>query len=167
MSDKTSKIDILGESHIPSDLLTPTLGSNYGMDGYEDMEYGRGVIEGVLDPDLNPAPALPTGLARGASAEMDLAPLFEESVTDLYWLDGAQFEDPGRLPETPQSVPELRMLGAKAPTGFRCLHKTLSGSGMSLPWKKPPLRSRHLHGSSKRLPLMRCVGRSEATLSKP
>jgi hypothetical protein len=125
MSDKTSKIDILGESHIPSDLLTPTLGSNYGMDGYEDMEYGRGVIEGVLDPDLTPAPALPTGLSRGASAEMDLAPLFEESVTDLSWLDGAQFEDPGRLPETPQSVPELEDAWGKGTDGIQVFAQDL------------------------------------------
>lgn len=46
----------VAESLIPADLTTSTLGSNYGLEGYEDMQYGMGVLEGVLDPDLLPPP---------------------------------------------------------------------------------------------------------------
>jgi hypothetical protein len=58
VSNKKSALDILGESHIPTDLLTPTLGSNYGLDGFEDMQYGMGVLEGVLNPEYTEAPGL-------------------------------------------------------------------------------------------------------------
>ena len=109
MSDKKAELDILGETHIPSDLLTPTSGSNYGLDGFPDMEYGMGVLEGVLNPEFMESPALPTGLTKsGAEGGMDLtAYLGEESLADLEWLDPTQLADPERLPERPISVPEL------------------------------------------------------------
>lgn len=109
MPDKKAELDILGETHIPSDLLTSTLGSNYGLDGPPDMEYGMGVLEGVLDPEHMESPALPTGLTKsGAEEGMDLtAYLGEDSLADLEWLDPTQLADPERLPERPVSVPEL------------------------------------------------------------
>lgn len=109
MSDKKqAELDILGETHLPADLLTPTLGSNYGLDGYPDMDYGMGVLEGILDPELTPPPALPTGLVKGAGEGMDLtAMMSEESLADLDWLDPTQLQDPERLPERPVSIPEL------------------------------------------------------------
>lgn len=109
MAEKKTQIDMLGESHLPSDLLTPSLGSNYGLDGYPDMAYGMGVLEGVLDPAYTEAPALPTGLSKGAAAEMDLETFMkEESLSDLSWLDPAQEQDPERLPDgASTAIPEL------------------------------------------------------------
>lgn len=106
--DKTASLDILAEAHLPADLLTPTLGSNYGMDGYPDMEYGMGVLTGILDQDAQEAPALPTGLQKGAAGEMALGELMaDESLADLNWLDPDQPQDPDRLPHPPDSIPEL------------------------------------------------------------
>jgi hypothetical protein len=99
------EVDIHTDSQLPSDLLTPTLGSNYGLDGYPDMQYGMGVLEGVSDPDLMPAPALPNGLNKGA--HMDVSAAMESpGLADLDWLEGVE-QDPDRLPETPESIPEL------------------------------------------------------------
>lgn len=108
MSIKDADLDIMAEAFLPSDLLTPTLGSNYGMEGYEDMEYNMGVLKAVVDPELHPPPALPTGLARAAAAEMDLKELMAESaLADLNWLDPEQGQDPSRLPEKKELIPEL------------------------------------------------------------
>jgi hypothetical protein len=112
MSEKKATLDILGESHIPADLLTPTLGSNYGLDGYPDMEYGMGVLEGVLDQEgTEEAPysrhaSEKVGVDEEAEG-MDLTALMEDSLADLAWLDPTQLQDPERLPETPVSIPEL------------------------------------------------------------
>tara|TARA_B100001094_G_scaffold300159_1_gene325404 strand:+ start:144 stop:2297 length:2154 start_codon:yes stop_codon:yes gene_type:complete len=108
--DKTASLDILAEAHLPADLLTPTLGSNYGMDGYPDMEYGMGTLTGILDQDAQEAPALPTGLQKGAAGEMALGELMaDESLADLNWLDPDQPQDPDRLPQNPVdlAIPEL------------------------------------------------------------
>jgi hypothetical protein len=101
----------VAESLIPADLTTSTLGSNYGLEGYEDMQYGMGVLEGVLDPDLLPPPAVPTGLSKGAADQLELDVVINESpLNDLSWL--SDFEpDPSRLPNKPRSldfVPELK-----------------------------------------------------------
>lgn len=109
MSDKKAELDILAEAHLPEGLLTPTLGSNYGMDGYPDMEYGMGVLSAVLDQDFQEPPALPTGVQKGGAADMDLGSLISEDLADLDWLDPAQLQDPDRLPHNPVdlSIPEL------------------------------------------------------------
>ena len=101
----------VAESLIPADLTTSTLGSNYGLEGYEDMQYGMGVLEGVLDPDLLPPPAVPTGLSKGAADQLELDVIISEApLNDLSWL--SDFEpDPSRLPNKPRSLdfaPELR-----------------------------------------------------------
>jgi hypothetical protein len=78
------------------------------------MQYGMGVLEGVLDPDLLPPPAVPTGLtglSKGAADQLELDVVINESpLNDLSWL--SDFEpDPSRLPNKPRSldfVPELK-----------------------------------------------------------
>jgi len=109
MSRKRTAGDVQGHAQIPADLLTPTLGSNYGLDGYEDLQYNSGVLEGVLEPTLTDPPALPTGLTKGAAADMDLTAMLEESLVDLDWLDPTQLQDPDRLPKNPVNlaIPEL------------------------------------------------------------
>jgi len=108
MSIKDSDLDVMAEAFLPSDLFTPTLGSNYGMEGYEDMEYNMGVLKAVVDPKLHPPPALPTGLAKGAAEELDLKELMAESaLADLDWLDPEQPQNPSRLPERRELIPEL------------------------------------------------------------
>jgi hypothetical protein len=108
MSDKNADLDVIGGSHLPADLFTQTLGSNYGLDGFPDMQYGMGVLDGVLNPDAQDAPAFPTGVQKGAAAEMDLTAMLEgASLADLDWLDPSQPQDPERLPHTPESIPEL------------------------------------------------------------
>lgn len=128
MEDNSSPdLDILAEAHLPSDLLTPSLGSNYGLDGYPDMQYGMGVLEGILDQDLQKPPALPDGVQKAGAAEMDLGGMIaEEGLADLNWLDPSQLQDPGRLPETPESIPELEQAwGVNRRTdGIHTAHQT-------------------------------------------
>lgn len=110
MGDKNADIDVIGGSHLPADLFTQTLGSNYGLDGYPDMQYGMGVLDGVLEQDAQDAPALPSGVQKGAAAEMDLKEMLgDKSLADLDWLDPEQPQDPERLPHNPVdlSIPEL------------------------------------------------------------
>jgi len=110
VSTKEADLDILAEAFLPSDLLTPTLGSNYGLDGYEDMQYGMGVLEGVLNPELMPAPALPTGLGRNAAEATNVAAVMEDTaLADLDWLDPKPPQDEERLPKDPHKdmIPEL------------------------------------------------------------
>ena len=109
MGDKNAEIDVIGGSHLPADLFTQTLGSNYGLDGYPDMQYGMGVLDGVLEQDAQDAPALPSGVQKGAAAEMDLKEMLgDKSLADLDWLDPEQPQDPERLPDdSHQMIPEL------------------------------------------------------------
>jgi hypothetical protein len=110
MSTKDADLDILAEAFLPADLLVPTLGSNYGMDGYPDLEYNAGVLDAVVNPDLHEAPALPTGIAMTAAAEMDVTDILQgESLADLDWLDPKQPQDEERLPKNPVDlmIPEL------------------------------------------------------------
>lgn len=107
MSKNNPDLDILAEAHLPSDLLTPTLGSNYGMDGYPDMQYGMGVLDAVVDPELHAAPALPTGVQKGAAVEMALDGLTADSaLADLDWLDPTVLSDTPPM-QTHTMIPEL------------------------------------------------------------
>ena len=101
---------IVAESMIPQDLTTMTMGSNYGLDGYEDMSYGMGVLEGVLDPAQHLPPALPTGLSKGAAEQLDLDSIIHDTqLNDLRWL--SDFEpDPSRLPDKPKSLDSVSQL---------------------------------------------------------
>ena len=88
MKNKDSHIDRLGDSHLPADLLTPTSGSTFLLGVDTPLDYGLGVLEGVLDPEYMPPPALPTGLSQEASERVDLgAMLSSDSEMDLSWMD--------------------------------------------------------------------------------
>lgn len=110
MSNKKGKqLDVLGEAHLPADLLTPTLGDNYGLDGYPDMEYGMGVLEGTLDEDSEPS--LPDGIVMAnEDLGLDLGDMVKEgNIADLSWLELNE-QDPDRLPKDTASgtaIPEL------------------------------------------------------------
>lgn len=105
------------ESMLPSDD-TPSLGSNYGLDGYQfDSDYGEGVLDGARLPEVKGLAGLPDGIVRTATPyefatgvmlgepegsyhgtnleEM----LSENSLAGLGWLHGEQ--DPDRLPKNP------------------------------------------------------------------
>ena len=127
LDKKKSTLNILGESHIPSDLLTPTLGSNYGLDGFADVQYGMGVLEGVLNPEFMAAPALPTGVQLASTEDLDLNSFLEEGapLTDLSWLDPSQLQDPERLPRDPESIPELEEAWGKSTDGVRVWERDL------------------------------------------
>jgi len=117
MSKQGKSLDILSEAYLPEDLVTPTLGENYGLDGYPDMEYGMGVLEGDTPPGSEPSPGYKI-LADGKEAnlfsdEPELGlhldeTLKEAGLNDLAWLELAE-QDPERLPESPnaKSIPEL------------------------------------------------------------
>ena len=122
MSKTTTAWDALGEAMLPSDFDTPTEGSNYGLDGYPDLDYGAGVLDGNVFGE----PRLETNLPDGVVLEPDtdhLASEFGETgtdmgdissfmkeagLTDLSWLELAD-QDPDRLPKNPVnlSIPEL------------------------------------------------------------
>jgi len=126
-----ASVEVLGEAHLPADLLTPTMGSNYGLDGYEDMDYGSGVMYGGrgLAPVTQEAPATPTGINRGASEHLVLDDMLKEAsnLAEHSWLSEA-VQDLERLPENPvHIVPELEELwGANRPTdGLRVYERDL------------------------------------------
>jgi hypothetical protein len=108
---KAPDIEVHGGSEIPADLLTPEpLGENYGLDGYPDMEYGSGVLEGILPEDAPPQAALPDGIVTAEDFGLDLTFLTKDAnLADLSWLE-LQEQDPERLPKntkTDVAVPEL------------------------------------------------------------
>ena len=126
-----ASVEVIGETHLPADLLTPTLGSTYGLEGYEDMDYGSGVMYGGrgLAPVTQEAPAVPTGINRGASEHLVLDDLLKEAsnLVEQSWLSEA-VQDLERLPENPvDTIPELEELwGANRPTdGIRVYERDL------------------------------------------
>jgi len=116
-SDET--LDILGSSHLPSDLLTPSLGSSYLVGEDPTLEYGMGVLDGALNPEFEKAPALPTGLNYEASQRLALEEyLVTPEIINLEWLDPGQLQDPDRLPKDPhESLPELEELWGSTTNG--------------------------------------------------
>lgn len=105
------------ESILPSDD-TPSLGGNYGMDGFQfDSDYGEGVLDGARLPESAGMSALPDGIVRtaapydfasgvvvgepeGSHFGVNLSEMLEEnSLAELGWLHGEQ--DPNRLPKNP------------------------------------------------------------------
>lgn len=124
MSDNFFEPEVT-ESIMPSDD-TPSLGSNYGLDGFQfDSEYGEGVLDGGRLPEVQGLSALPDGLMHtaapydyasgvmlgepeGSYHGTDLSEMLEEnSLAGLGWLHGEQ--DPDRLPKNPvdRSIMEL------------------------------------------------------------
>lgn len=107
MTKKSTHLDRLGESHIPSDLLTAPVGSTYGMDTLEDdLQFGMGDIGLTIGDEHS---ELPIGLNTEAAESLDLTDFLKEAdgLSDLEWLDPSQLQDPDRLPHTPESIPEL------------------------------------------------------------
>lgn len=108
------------DSFLPSDS-TPSLGSNYGLDGFEDDAYNEGVEDRVTLSQYGEFPAFPTGITKGAAAGlMDLTELTREAATlsNLSWLEDA-FQDVERLPKNPvdRGIPELEdAWGLERPT---------------------------------------------------
>lgn len=103
------KLDILGEAHLPSDLLTPTLSTNFLLDSYPDMEYGLGVLEAEQPPGSTPSPEYKITAFKDDAEGLHLDDFMREAgIQDLSWLDVSE-QDPERLPKNPHvnAVPEL------------------------------------------------------------
>ena len=122
----------LGDSALPRDEMTFTMGSNFGLDGFQFSEsYNEGVEEGARLPEIQGISGLPDGIIQSAEAPLDLATLTadedgpvlsdmlseeegalakEGNLLDLLWLDPTQEQDPTRLPDnqaTLDAVPQL------------------------------------------------------------
>jgi hypothetical protein len=116
MKNHEAEVILLGDSNIPSELLTPSMGTSYLLEGYEDMMYGAGILDagrGLATPAESGFVAVPTGLAKGASEFMNLDDMTREAsqLVDHSWLSDA-FQDVERLPVSPvdKSLGELEQL---------------------------------------------------------
>ncbi|MDB4278169.1 hypothetical protein N9917_01065 [Deltaproteobacteria bacterium] len=109
MSKKTA-LDMLGETHLPSDLLVPTEALNGLMDTYPDLDYGAGVLSQFLPESSGHESGLPDGVVKADDEGFgDLGDFMKEgSLADLSWLEVTE-QDAERLPESPTdlSIPEL------------------------------------------------------------
>jgi hypothetical protein len=123
VSKKGKKIDVLGEAHLPSDLLTPSLSTKFLLDGFEDDDYGLGLLERDMQLDTED-----DGSGYKIEADADPASFFAEEdddlglhfdallkegndgsdLADLNWLELVD-QDPDRLPKdtTETAIPEL------------------------------------------------------------
>jgi hypothetical protein len=53
MSKKSNnQLDVLGEAHLPADLVTPTDGSNFGLDGFPQLDYNSGLLDQFFDETM-------------------------------------------------------------------------------------------------------------------
>lgn len=106
-------------SHFPDDVFTSTEGFNYGLDGFPDLEYGAGVLDGQIfgTPEKRSVPdGVVVAVAEDYEGDMiefsglgNIASVVKEAaLQDLSWLEMAG-QDPERLPENPValSIPEL------------------------------------------------------------
>lgn len=118
------------QSQLPSDT-TPSLGSNYGLDGYDFYDdLGEGVLDGARLPESRGLSTLPGNLteddsqapwgphsgrvaadptfADGPNLADFVSPSSNERLPDLAWLELAE-QDPERLPKSPhgKAIPEL------------------------------------------------------------
>jgi hypothetical protein len=110
VSKNKKALDILGEAHLPADLLTPTEGLNGLLDTYPDLDYGAGVLNQLLPESTGHESGLPDGVVRADDEGFgDLGSFMKEgSLADLDWLEVTE-QDADRLPESPidLSIPEL------------------------------------------------------------
>lgn len=121
MNKKGEHIDMLGESHLPSDLFTDTDALNGLLDTFPDLGKGMGVLESEVLGEPKSPPSLPDGVVTGCFGDEDdpdavtfggLGDISETTRTaglaDLSWLDLAE-QDPDRLPKNPvdRGIPEL------------------------------------------------------------
>lgn len=142
-----SKIKKKPGSMLPTDDVTFSTGSNYGLDGfYHDMAYNEGVLDGARLPESKGISALPDGFVRATENgddfpegvlrdeddNFDLGFLVKEAgdnvrLPNLDWLDletAEEKQDPNRLPyDDGNSIPDLEEAwGARRRTdGLRIL----------------------------------------------
>ena len=115
-------------THLPSDDFTPTMGSNYGLDGYDFFEdYNEGVLDRARLPEARGLSALPDGIVSedqdpddvpvgvvrdedagvGDLEEIGLVSTKQASLADFSWLENS-VQDPDRLPHLPHhSIEQL------------------------------------------------------------
>lgn len=109
MSNKKA-LDILGETHLPADLLTPTEGLNGLLDTYPDLDYGAGVLNQFLPEGEGHESGLPDGVVRAEDEGLGHLGEFlkEGNLADLEWLEVAE-QDVDRLPQNPVDlgIPQL------------------------------------------------------------
>jgi hypothetical protein len=110
VSKDKQALDMLGETHLPSDLLVPTEGLNGLLDTYPDLNYGAGVLNQFLPESSGHESGLPDGVVRADDEGCGHLGEFlkEGSLADLSWLEVAE-QDAERLPESPTAlaIPEL------------------------------------------------------------
>lgn len=121
MSKKGTQIDMLGETHFPEDLFTPTEASAFGLDSFPEFQTGMGVLDGDAIEGKSPTSGVPGAIAADQDPHtfwnqededgMHLGAFLREkeaSLADLAWLDLAE-QDPERLPKNPHvtAQPEL------------------------------------------------------------
>lgn len=110
MSKDKTALDMLGETHLPSDLLVPTEGLNGLIDTYPDLDYGAGVLNHFLPESSGHESGLPDGVVKADDEGFGHLGEFlkEGNLADLSWLEVAE-QDAERLPENPVdlAIPEL------------------------------------------------------------
>jgi len=120
-------LDELSKSSLPSDALTFSTGSNYGLDGFTfDTPYEQGGEDKFL-PQTKGLSGLPEGLVMaeeeegltfaemiddedGVTFDENVAGAKEASLVNLDWLDPTQEQDPDRLPDNETTLDSKRQL---------------------------------------------------------
>lgn len=97
MKKKATTFDMLGEAQIPADLLVPTDGSNWGLDGFPDLGTGAGTLHGFFPGDTSTLPGYDTATAASKSDEsfFEDEPLQSTSTPDAAWFAASAGETPG------------------------------------------------------------------------
>ena len=108
MADKNTIF--VADSLLPVALTTVKAGLDCLPDGFDDVQYGMGVLDGEFDHNPSSYLATPTDFTKEAGG-LDLSALMSEGpVNDLSWL--SDFEpDPERLPDghaTLNAIPQLQ-----------------------------------------------------------
>ena len=77
MSKKSNnQLDVLGEAHLPADLVTPTDGSNYGLDGFPQLDYNSGLLDQFFDETM--LAELPEGVQARDPSKMSDEEFFQD-----------------------------------------------------------------------------------------
>ena len=123
MSKKGKHIDVLGETHLPDDLLTPSLSTGFGIGQFPDDDNGGGLRERDDPPGSSPSAEykivadedddIPSDIDNPFNDPCDdgldfTAYLKEGGIQDLSWLEMSE-QDADRLPKdtTETAIPEL------------------------------------------------------------
>lgn len=117
--------DALGSTMLPDDFDTPTEALNGLMNGFPDLAYGAGVLSQEFLQQPKKETSLPDGFVLSGSLGEFGDPsggmgsleslLKDASVSNLDWLE-VDPEEEVRMPQTPQSIPELENAWGKART---------------------------------------------------